>query len=161
MSGYWAYCISILFSNSDGAKSAGRKTFQHRYSAGKKRLGTYMDQQALLKGCMSCYGNSLRGYSYGKGKMTQLCAIHTEKVTNNYISVLCSCSDHDHLSWLNRHLDRVGPCFPLVVPDWHLPKLHAKCFASPKDNCNLSGNCFIVENSPKLLLSTKLVSVHG
>ena len=56
-----------------------------------------------LKGCMSYYGNLLRGYSYGKDKMTKLCAIHTEKVTN--ISVLRSCSDDDHLSWLNRHLE--------------------------------------------------------
>ena len=47
-----------------------------------------------------------------KGKMTKLCAIHIEKVTNNnnnyYISVLHSCSDDNHLSWLNRHLELIG-----------------------------------------------------
>ena len=48
-----------------------------------------------------------------KGKMTKLCAIHIEKVTNNnnyyyYISVLHSCSDDNLLSWLNRHLELIG-----------------------------------------------------
>ena len=61
---------------------------------------------------------------------------------------------------LIKQTPRVGPCFPLVVPDWHLPKSHAKCFAISKDDCNLSGNCFFVENTPTLLLSTKLVSAY-
>ena len=56
--------ISILFSNSDGAlKVLEGRLFNKGIQREKETGDTYMDREALLKGCMSCYGNSLRGYS--------------------------------------------------------------------------------------------------